>query len=877
MKMKSTIYYSLLTVLVLALVNPLSAQTTGLEQLSADQQAKIQQAMAAKVASLAAGSKLTLGLGELAEEGVNSPLFEKMITDGDMVLVTAMPKTAAADLLTGMQAAGGQKCMIMGGTVCGWVPVSQLKELESVGALHCAMPEYRPIHKAGSTTSQGDRAMLADVARATFEVNGDGVTVGILSDAFNTLGGAPSGVATGDLPGPGNPNGFSTPVDVLSELAVGTGIDEGRAMAEIVHDLAPGAEIKFYSASNGYFDFADGIIALEEAGCDIIVDDIAYLAEPYFQDGTIAQAATEVAERGAVFFSAAGNQARESYEADFAPAGFYIPNVGELHDFSGTGDYFQSFVVPPGAQLFLWLQWDDPSVFAAAPEDGGAYFGPAPQGDYDMYLFNGTTGALEDASFFDNPVAGFPIEIVSYFNPTPAPVLLEVAISRFAGPSDRRLKYIDWGSGLNPAEYDTKSGTCVAHSQADGGFGIGASFYVFAPEYGTDPPQVNSYSSAGGVPILVDAQGNRLSEPIIRNQPVVVGSDAGNNTFFGFDADGDGFPNFFGTSAAAPHVAAVAALMLELDPDLENDEIGKILSMTAIDMDDPSTPDFDEGFDFGTGHGFVQADAALAATLDQPVVYRFVLIDPVTDLPIRTLRENETIELTADENGVFNVQALVLGDDKKVKEVKFEIEKDKNKESAKHKPKKPKKFKKIKTKDKDAPFAVFGDKDGDFKEGTLPAGDFVLEAEAKGKKKKGKKGKKGKKYKEFKKQTIAFSVEIIGEMIATRTMIAEEEEVDTETASEEVKTVVAQLLDGSEFLIYPNPAENFVNFAFANVDAQEQIALQIYNTSGQLIYAMETEGSLEETIDFSSYQPGTYIVKLVTPRFTEVRRFMLTK
>lgn len=119
-----------------------------------------------------------------------------------------------------------------------------------------------------------------------------------------------------------------------------------------------------------------------------------------------------------------------------------------------------------------------------------------------------------------------------------------------------------------------------------------------------------------------------MANPEIRKKPGIVGPDGVNTTFFGFEEipeDPDNFPNFFGTSAAAPHAAAVAALMLELNPNLSPFDIYDILQSTAIDMDDPSTPEFDVGFDFATGYGLIQADRALSLAAKRVPEPSFVL------------------------------------------------------------------------------------------------------------------------------------------------------------------------------------------------------------------------------------------------------------
>jgi subtilisin family serine protease len=135
-------------------------------------------------------------------------------------------------------------------------------------------------------------------------------------------------------------------------------------------------------------------------------------------------------------------------------------------------------------------------------------------------------------------------------------------------------------------QFDTKTGTSWGHSAALGGLGVGAARYQDTPAFGVNPPLIEAFSSAGGSPILFDIAGNRLATPEVRQQPDITAPDGADTTFFvGGDSDVTGFPNFFGSSAAAPHAAGVAALMKDLVPALTPDATYAALNNTAVDMD----------------------------------------------------------------------------------------------------------------------------------------------------------------------------------------------------------------------------------------------------------------------------------------------------
>lgn len=456
----------------------------------------------------------------------------------------------------------------------------------------------------GLTTSQGDKVMNADVARNRFGVDGTGVTIGVMTDSFNNLGGAESDVANGDLP-------FG--INVLQDLLSG-GDDEGRGMLQIIHDVAPGAKLLFRTAYQGEADYAKGILELADAGANIIVSDVLYFTEPMFQDGIVAQAVNQVVSRPGTssvsYFAAASNENRRAYESAFNPSGVFEPTFnGEFHNFdSGSGvDIFQSITLPPGANLAISLQWDEP--FRSVSGGNGA------AKDLDIFLYDSYGTNILAASTESN-LGQDPIEIFGFTNDSETSEF-NLAIANKSGSAPDLMKYVVFGGGrsFKINEFDTASGSLFGNANANGAQAVGAAFYAETPEFAIDPARLRFFSSAGGTPILFDPDGNRLASPEIRNKPEIVAPDGVNTSFFGSDIaeDIDDFPNFPGTSAAAPHAAAVAALMLQLNPSLSPKEIYAILQETALDMDDPSTSGFDVGFDFASGYGLIQADRALAA------------------------------------------------------------------------------------------------------------------------------------------------------------------------------------------------------------------------------------------------------------------------
>ncbi|HTM09644.1 MAG TPA: putative Ig domain-containing protein [Verrucomicrobiae bacterium] len=602
-------------------------------------------------------SKLTQGLIDLYEQHLAragqpfpAPLrapnsLVRLV--GEHVVVNAVADGDPETLRAELEALGMQNSAVFGRVVSGQLPVSAIADAGNLRSLRFAR-EAAAIAHTGNVTSQGDAAMRADVARTSFGVDGTGVKVGVLSDSFNCTN-APAGGATADVA-----SGDLSAVNVVQEISSCSGAtDEGRAMLQIVHDIAPGASLAFASAFNGEAAFANNILALKNNGAKVIVDDVFYLDEPMFQDGIVAQAVDTVVAGGAAYFSAAGNEARQSYQSSFRAGGSYAPGAfqalngntffgGTAHNFNPSGsDDFQSITVKAHADISIVLQWDSPFFSVSGS--------PGTQNDLDIYLLNSSNQVVAEGAAINT--GNDALEILDYTNSTNFDQSLKLMIVKFGGANPGLVKYVYFGS-MSVNEYDTQSSTIFGHANAAGAEAVGAARYSKTPAFGVSPPLLEFYSSAGGTPILFDTSGHSTNDPRM-SKPEITAPDGGNTTFFypGDDVEPDGFPNFFGTSAAAPHAAALAALLWQANAALAPAEVYTALESSTIDMGSA-------GFDNDSGFGLVQADGALAfisTGLDLALTNHDVA-DPVI------VGNNITYTLTVTNRGFIDATGVTLTD-----------------------------------------------------------------------------------------------------------------------------------------------------------------------------------------------------------------------
>ena len=317
--------------------------------------------------------------------------------------------------------------------ISGLLPITQLNQLESIQGVQWVSSQRAIANSRGLAANAGDQSMFTDIVKKQQGVDGSGIKIGVMSDSYNCLAGAEADIATGDLP---------NDVELVKEFsfcAEGAS-DEGRAMMQLIHDIAPGAKLLFHTAFESPVDFAQGIIALADRGADIIVDDVGWLLMPMVQEGPIAQAVNEVEQRGVVYFSAAGNNGRQSYQHVFRKT--ETSSGAFAHDFGlGAGrssDVYQKITLPKGVSVRIVLQWDDPARIAG---------GKGAESDLDLFLFDSSNNRLI-ASSQDNNIGHDPVEFIGIQASEDGDLEANLFIRKSAGEDPFYVKYVMFSNGV---------------------------------------------------------------------------------------------------------------------------------------------------------------------------------------------------------------------------------------------------------------------------------------------------------------------------------------------------------------------------------------------------------------------------------------------
>jgi|GEM_PF-6515625 len=565
---------------------------------------------------------------------------------GKLVSVSMRVRSTVEDATDYIRGMGGEIIIRskMYRVIDAYVPVSMISTIADDSRIATVSANRRAITKQqGQANNQADQGLNADSLRQALQLTGDGIKIGVVSDSVNAVGGGlADSFASGDLPPPSD-------IDVLED---GSGTDEGRAMLELIHDIAPKASLAFATSTDTQLGFATNIRRLFDAGCDVIVDDVGLPDEPIFQEGIISQAITNVTEDGAVFVSAASN---------FGGAGFQ--DVGRWVD---------------GPDRRVFMDWD-PSErvdthLLVDVESGGTFeffwdnpfngIAGAATTDLDVTFTDPISGQIVAQGRENNLATGIPKEEIPV---PPGTWNMEVWIDNIQEGTERprRLGFYVAGdpSNLQDIEYVGKSRfTAWGHSSGADTFSVAAVPFFETPAFDTDGIiETEDFTSYGPPTYIFKMNGERRAQPINLLKPDVSGVDNVNTSFFGgsdVGQDPDRFPNFSGTSAAAPNVAATAALLLQFaklrgiafTPDTIKNALIESAKLQPTNGADPG--------DWDRRGGFGLADGLQAARFLEPNIPIPDIIAPTPDNSARGI-DSVRIEFSEPVNG-FDLSDLTL-------------------------------------------------------------------------------------------------------------------------------------------------------------------------------------------------------------------------
>ena len=325
-------------------------------------------------------------------------------------------------------------------------------------------------------------------------------------------------------------------------------------MMQIIHDIAPGADLAFYTAFDSEQDFANGILALAAAGCKVIVDDVSYFDEPFFQNGVVAQAIQTVEAEGVTYVTAAGNDARMRYQAAWTPIVRHLRRIrAHATRRASAAAWSRPLRSIPKDRLHVALIWSGTKPTAPPPRiwrflfsNNGSLFGTATQ--------------IRTAS---RPIRGWiwtshagTYQIAHRESVRPQ--------SRPDQGDHRRRRLPGTISGANV-------GTVYGHAMTPGAITAGAVSAADTPAFGVNPADSESFSSSGaGTELLFANNGTPLSSPDDLSPVAVSGVDD-------IDTTVSDLSDFYGTSAASASLAGVAALILSANPDLTPAQVEQIM------------------------------------------------------------------------------------------------------------------------------------------------------------------------------------------------------------------------------------------------------------------------------------------------------------
>ena len=521
------------------------------------------------------------------------------------------PASLAMTASSYVRPAGPGRPASIGSRLADLLHYRMLQKKIPLGVLFSPVPAIPVIIDTGGIIAHG-------VNLINSSINGAGVKVAAMSDGVSSV---PVLQGSNELP--------ANITIVPGQQGVASG-DEGTALLQIIYNLAPGASLYFATGGTSLSQTATNIHTLVDTyHVDIIIDDEEYTDDAVFQDGALSQAVNYAYSKGVVYFSAAENDNNldsglsGTWEGDFQDSGdtLTLPspvNKSYHYHLFQTGTEYLKLGHQTGDTTldpnWVFLQWADPWGSSC--------------NDYDLIITD-SSGNLVDLSTdvqhcsFSNPVELVPWSGDPNGAPTPGELVWIVKTTASAAVA----MHLNTGRGtlLNPST-DANVGTqgaIIGHAATSGVVGVGAvgvnttngsqgGGTIFLG--GAQNP-VEKYSADGPRRIFFDQYGTPLTAGAftfasgggaVRAKPDLLAADGGQSTPVGYA------PFFYGTSASAPHAAAIGALVKSADPYITPASVIAAMKSTALVV--TANPTQPNGVGVRTqGAGIAMANLAVAA------------------------------------------------------------------------------------------------------------------------------------------------------------------------------------------------------------------------------------------------------------------------
>ena len=499
-----------------------------------------------------------------------------------------------------------------------YLPFYSIEQVSLSNKVRFISPILPDTTNIGNINSEGLSILRAEETIQSFgfdNADGTGIRIGVISDGVNPnglpvlnhsdLGDA--GDEFIDMAIVGSQEGINSPGPQLWVMRndQNGNTAEGTAMLEIVHDLCPQADLIFCNGNIGGGTFDDAINSLSDAGCQIIVDDLINYSQPYFEDNAGLSAPifdainTYVEEKDGLYFCSAGNDANRHYEAQFSD------NDGNsIHNFS-ENDEELDFKLNPGEKAFIAVQWS--SNWGSADWDIDIQL-------WEKDLIGGDDFVTDDitVNLNHNPFAFIEHTNTGFTEELYLKVFVSSKLSN-AAENVRLEIYMEDDCDLIDKNYIITNGSAFGHHVYENIISVGAIPYLRREDGWPDNypyEAIADYSSFGPHKILENIVTQSFTE---RMKPDIVAVDGVHvSGAFNFPVSDPNNPGslFWGTSAAAPHAAAIAGLIKSANPYFSNNEIRTILLNSAREI---SLYNYDgkTGLSIETGHGKIDAYSAI--------------------------------------------------------------------------------------------------------------------------------------------------------------------------------------------------------------------------------------------------------------------------